>query len=88
MTSMKVVAIIAIFAVLLISIAPDANLSAATLPRARAARHAAKSLAAALPLVSARLRLFPNKWLVLEVRPPTRTVAVCSLFALDCTWLC
>jgi hypothetical protein len=85
---MKVVAVIAIIAMLFVSLAPGVDLNPVALRAVRAATHAVRSVLALLPAAQPGLHLSLSHSRVLAIRPHRTTLPVSSLLELECTWLC
>jgi hypothetical protein len=87
-SAMKVVAILALIAVVVVALAPGVSLSHASLRLRCSATHALRSTVAVLRPVSPRAAFIPVHWLAAWKIPSAKVVVATPLFEIDCTWIC
>jgi hypothetical protein len=88
MATMKVVAAIAIIAVLFVTFAPEVDQGPVVVRLFHAARHAVRSLVAIVPPPVPRPRLAPSGWRIVLLHLTGKILPATSLLELECSWLC
>jgi hypothetical protein len=88
MPFMKVVAILAILALVFAMLAPGISLGDASLRLARSGASAVRSVVSILPRFPLRSAFFRTYWLAIRELPSMSMAPAPHLYEIDCTWIC